>query len=99
MTRPLARPSLENLGMKQLIIEPCLINYGDDRGGVDQAAGDIVDVPKETAINLARLGRTLFVDRKDDPEKTGRYTATEAMLSAAKAMKTARGKKTADVVE
>lgn len=82
--------------MKQLIIEPCLINYGDDRGGVDQAAGDIVDVPKETAINLARLGRTLFVERKDDPDKTGRYTASEAMLSAAKAMTRAKKRGDAD---
>lgn len=72
---------------KQLVIEPCLINFGDDRGGVDHAAGDMVDVPKETATNLARAGRTLFVDRKDDPDKNGHYTASEAMIAAARDMK------------
>lgn len=77
---------------KQLIIEPCLINFGDDRGGVDCAAGDIVEVPKGTAGDLARAGRTLFVDKKDDPDKHGRFTASEAMLAAAKEMATARKK-------
>lgn len=72
---------------KQIVIEPCLINYGDDRGGVDHAAGEVVEVPKDTAINLARAGRTLFVDKKDDPDKNGHYTASEAMVVAAKAMK------------
>lgn len=80
--------------MKQLVIEPCLINLGDDRGGVDHAAGEIVDVPKGIAGDLARAGRTLFMERKDDPDKYGRYTASEAMLAAAKDMVRSR-KKTA----
>lgn len=78
--------------MKQLVIEPCLINLGDDRGGVDHAVGEIVDVPKGIAGDLARAGRTLFVDRKDDPDKHGRYTASEAMIAAAKDMVRARKK-------
>lgn len=78
--------------MKQLVIEPCLINLGDDRGGVDHAVGEIVDVPKGIAADLSRAGRTLFVDRKDDPDKSGRYTASEAMLTAAKDMVRARKK-------
>lgn len=80
---------------KQIVIEPCLINFGDDRGGVDHTAGDTVDVPKETATNLARAGRTLFVDRKDDPDKNGRYTASEAMIAAAKDLRTAKKKESA----
>lgn len=72
---------------KQIVIEPCLINYGDDRGGVDHAAGDTVEVSKETAANLARAGRTLFIDKKDDPDKNGHYTASEAMIAAARDMK------------
>lgn len=85
--------------MKQLVIEPCLINLGDDRGGVDHAAGEIVDVQKGIAGDLARAGRTLFVDRKDDPDKHGRYTASEAMLSAAKDMVRARKKAASAPVE
>lgn len=74
----------------QIVIEPCLINYGDDRGGVGHAAGEFVDVPKETAINLARAGRTLFVDKKDDPDKNGHYTAAADVVAAAKAIKKTR---------
>ena len=79
---------------KQLVIEPCLVNYADDRGGVGQSAGDIIDVPKDTARALALAGRTLYVNRIDDPDKSGRFTATKDMLAAAAAM--ARAKK-ADV--
>lgn len=71
---------------KQLIIEPCLINFNDDKGGIAHAAGDIVDVPKATADALARTGRTLYIERKDDPDKNGVHTATPAMLTAAKEM-------------
>lgn len=77
---------------KQLITESCLINFGDDRGGVHCETGEIVpDVPKATAIDLARMGRTLFVDRADDPDKTGRYTASKEMLKAAADMRKAPG--------
>ncbi|MDP3136992.1 MAG: hypothetical protein Q8N17_11765 [Burkholderiaceae bacterium] len=80
---------------KQLIIEACLINYGDDRGGVDHAAGTIVEVPKGTAIDLARAGRTLYVEKKDDPDKAGRHTASPEMLKAAADMRKTRDKATA----
>lgn len=71
---------------KLLIIEACLVNFGDDRGGVDQAAGDIVDVSKETARALATAGRALYVSKADDPDRSGRHTATKDMLKAADAM-------------
>lgn len=71
---------------KQLVIEPCIINFGDDRGGVDCAAGEIVEVLKDTANTLARAGRTLYIDKKEDPDKHGRYTATTEMLRAAEKM-------------
>lgn len=77
---------------KQLVIESCLINFNDDRGGVDCAAGEIVEVPKATAIDLARAGRTLYVDKKDDPDKSGRHTASADMLKAAADMRKARDK-------
>lgn len=83
---------------KLLVIEPCIINFGDDRGGVDCAAGDIVEVQKDTAAALARVNRTLYVDKKDDPDKTGRYTASAEMLKAAEAMakKSAKSKNKTD---
>ena len=77
---------------KQLVIESCLINFGDDRGGVHCDAGDTVEVPKGTAIDLARAGRTLYVDKKDDPDKNGRHTASAEMLKAAADMRKARDK-------
>ena len=77
---------------KQLIIESCLVNFNDDRGGVHCAAGDIVEVPKATAIDLSRAGRTLYVEKKDDPDKHGRYTASGDMLKAAADMRKAREK-------
>lgn len=77
---------------KQLVIESCLINHGDDRGGVHHDAGEIVEVPKGTAIDLARAGRTLFVDKKEDPDKNGRHTASADMLKAAADMRKSRDK-------
>lgn len=69
--------------MKMLVIAACLINHLDDQGGQHHDVGEIVDVPKAQAENLARANRVLYVDRKDDPTKTGQFTATEAMLKAA----------------
>lgn len=78
--------------MKLLIIEACLVNYGDDRGGVDHAAGDVVDVPKATAATLATNGRALYINKTDDPDKAGRFTASKDMLKAAEAMWRAKQK-------
>lgn len=77
---------------KQLIIEPCLVNHGDDRGGVDYAAGKIVDVLRDDAYKLAQAGRALYVDRKDDPDRSGRYTASKDMLQAAAELAAAKAK-------
>ena len=71
---------------KVLIIEPCLINLGDDRGGVDHGAGEIVDVNKDTANTLARANRALYVSKVDDPDKHGLFTATKEMVRAAEAL-------------
>ena len=69
--------------MKMLVISACLINLLDDQGGQHTEVGEIVDLPKAQAENLARADRMLYVNRKDDPTKTGQFTATEAMLKAA----------------
>lgn len=80
-----------------LIIESCLVNFGDDRGGVDCAVGEFVSPDKGTALTLAQAGRALYADRKDDPSKAGVHTASAEMLKAAKAM--AKGGKAAPVPE
>lgn len=78
---------------KVLITESCLINRGDDRGGVHCEAGEIAEnVPKDTAIDLARMGRVLFVDSNDDPTKGNTLTASKEMLKAAADMRSARAK-------
>jgi len=69
--------------MKMLVISACLINLLDDRGGQHKDVGETIDIPKQQAENLARADRVLYVNRKDDPTKTGQFTATEAMLKAA----------------
>lgn len=75
---------------KILVIAACLINTGDDRGGVHADEGDITEAPKDTARFLADVGRVLYVDEKDDHTKPARYTASEAMLKAAQAMAKAK---------
>lgn len=69
--------------MKMLIIESCLVNFGDDRGGVHQDIGQMPDVPKEQAIGLVRSGRALFTSKADDADRNGAYTASPEMLKAA----------------
>lgn len=71
---------------KVLITEPTQVNYGDDRGGVHQDAGEIIDAPKETARTLVVSGRALYVSKTDDPSKGGIFTASSEMLKAAKAL-------------
>lgn len=77
---------------KMLITEACLVNFGDDRGGVDAAIGDMPDVPRDQATILARAGRALFVNEKDDVDPSGRYTASPALVKAAQEAAKARTK-------
>lgn len=68
--------------MKILVIEGCVINHGDDRGGVVYSVGECADAMKDTAGALVRAGRALYVRREDDPSKGG-YTASPEILQAA----------------
>ena len=45
--------------MKILITESCLVNFGDDRGGIHQDVGDMPDAPKEVAAGLIRSNRAI----------------------------------------
>lgn len=67
---------------KILVIEGCVINHGDDRGGVVYSVGEAADVTKEAASALVRAGRALYVRREDDASKGG-YTASPEILQAA----------------
>lgn len=75
---------------KILIIEPTLVDFQDDRGGQHADVADLPDVPKAIAAKLVEAGRALYTDRKDDPTKTGQFTASADMVKAAKAMTKAR---------
>lgn len=71
--------------MKILIIEPTLINHGDDRGGQHADIG-ITDAPKDAARAVVAAGKALYVSRSDDPSKTGGHTATAEEVKAAQAI-------------
>lgn len=77
---------------KVLIIESCLINYGDDRGGVHAEQYEQPNPTKDTAAALIASGRALYVDEKDDPSKGKINTASAEMLKAAAAAVKGKGK-------
>lgn len=68
---------------KILIIETCIVNHGDDRGGVVETVGSNIEVNKDTARDLCTTGRALYVNKADDPDKSGRNTASPEMIKAA----------------
>ena len=70
--------------MKILVIEPTLINHGDDRGGQHADIG-IHDAPKDAARAVVLAGKALYVSRADDPSKAGTHTATAEEVKAAQA--------------
>lgn len=75
---------------KILILDPCQVNFGDERGGVHVDHAETPSVTVDTAKALVGAGRAVYVDKKDDPDKKGRDTATEAMLDAAEQVRKAR---------
>ena len=77
---------------KILIIEPTLINHGDDRGGQHADIG-ITDAPKDAARAVVLAGKALYVSRADDPSKSGTHTATAEEVKAAQAVAKAQDAK------
>lgn len=75
---------------KILIIETCLVNHGDDAGGIAHEAGETIDVNKDTAIELAKYGRSLYLNKADDPSKTKQYSASNDMVKAVEGAAKAR---------
>jgi len=72
---------------KMLIIDTCLVNHNDDRGGVAHARGEIIDPPKDEAKKLVLADRALYVAKADDFDKNGRYTASKELVAAAQKAK------------
>lgn len=68
---------------KMLITDTCIVNYNDDRGGVAEQAASIVDVSRDTALALVRAHRALYTNKADDPDKTGRNTASKDEIALA----------------
>ena len=79
---------------KMLILESCVASNNPEHGPQHAAAGDIVSVSVSEADTLAKIGRALYTDKKDDPNKSGYHTADAELLKAAAAAKSAS--KTAD---
>ena len=75
--------------MKIIVIEPTLINHGDDRGGQHADIG-ITEAPKDAARAVVLAGKALYVNRADDPSKTGTHTATAEEVKAAQAASNSR---------
>ncbi len=79
--------------MKQILITaPCLVTFGDDRGGQHADEFEIVDVPNDVASTLVGVGRGLYVSRDDDPTRGKVSTATKDQLEAAARVRDARAK-------
>ena len=68
---------------KLLIIEPCIVNFGDDAGGIHQDIGARPEVTKHVAAQLVLAGRALYAAKSDDPSKGAIHTASAEMLKAA----------------
>lgn len=71
--------------MELLIINDCLVDYRDGKGAQHEATGTFIDVIAPDAKCLTTTGRALYVDAKDDPTKARQYTASDALVKAAKA--------------
>lgn len=77
--------------MKILILETTVVNYGDDRGGVIEPVGALVNPAASTAHGLVNQGRALYTAKADDPSK-GLKTAPSEIVTAAEAAAKAAAK-------
>lgn len=69
---------------KVLVLEPVIVNYHDDRGGIAAEAGTLITIDAAQAQALARFGRVLFTSKGDDPTK-GQQTAPADVVALAEA--------------
>lgn len=78
--------------MKVLITEGTQVNFNDDKGAQHVDAAEMPDVTKDTAQVLTSNGRALYINKADDPNKDGRYTASAEMIKAAQALSAEKAK-------
>jgi len=64
------------MGIKLIITEPCSLPT-EDAGPQHTDPGTVVDVSKDDAATLTRIGRGLYISKGDDPTK-GLLTASDA---------------------
>lgn len=76
--------------MKVLIIAACKVATGTDQGAVHVGESEVIDVSKDQAAHLTQNNRALYIDRKDDPFKDGRFTASKEIIQAAEDLAKAR---------
>lgn len=79
--------------MKVMLLEACVVNLRDDRGGQHFVQGAEVDVPKDEAVSLVRMGRAKFMSKEDDFDKSGANTMSKEEM--AKLAPAVTGKKAA----
>lgn len=72
---------------KLILLDNCVVNFRDDRGGQHHKMGDEVDVPKDEAYSLVRVGRAKFMSKSDDFDKAGTNTADKDLLEQLKPSK------------
>jgi hypothetical protein len=68
--------------MKLIILQACTV--AGESVSTHADIGDEVDVPKDDAVLLCRMGRALFLDKAEDPSK-GQMTATKEDVATARA--------------
>lgn len=71
--------------MKILILQACLVLAAGAAAAAHADVGDVIDVSKDDAYALTRMGRGMYLERGDDPTK-GSLTATTDDVKRAKKM-------------
>jgi hypothetical protein len=67
------------MGIKLIITDACSIPT-EDAGPQHTEPGTVVDVSKDDAATLTRIGRGLYISKADDPTK-GLLTASDAEVA------------------
>lgn len=80
---------------KMVVIDACVVNYQDGRGGVHEDVGAEIEVNDDEGLKLAKAGRAFYSDPENDPSK-GRYLLPEHIRAAMEAEKAALTKAEAE---
>lgn len=74
--------------MQILMLEPCQVNFGGDKGGQHVEANTVQDVDADTARTLCvTCSRAAYLDKKDDPTKGTRSATPEQIAASGKPAK------------